>query len=89
MRALREATLDEAEQAGVQVSGAVPLEKIQSFLPAETAWLSISAYKTARSPVCLAETVCKFARLPSKPESARHFSCSNSSWRNSALTPSM
>ena len=37
MRALREATLDEAEQAGVQVSGAVPLKKIQSFLPAETA----------------------------------------------------
>jgi CHAT domain-containing protein len=37
MRALREATLDEAAQAGVQVSTAVPLETIQSLLPADTA----------------------------------------------------
>jgi CHAT domain-containing protein len=34
-RALREATLDEAAQAGMQMSGAVPLEEIQSALPAD------------------------------------------------------
>jgi len=37
MRALRDATLDEAAQAGVQISRAVPLAKIQSLLPAGTA----------------------------------------------------
>jgi len=37
MRALREATLDEASQAGVQMASAVSLEKIRSLLPADTA----------------------------------------------------
>lgn len=37
LRALREATLDEAAQAGVQISNAVPIDKIQSFLPSDTA----------------------------------------------------
>jgi CHAT domain-containing protein len=39
MRALREATLDEASQAGVPMPRAVPLEKIQSLLPADTAFV--------------------------------------------------
>jgi CHAT domain-containing protein len=36
-RALREATLDEANQAGLQVPTAVSLEKIRALLPADTA----------------------------------------------------
>ena len=37
MRALHEATLNEASQAGVQIPNAVSLEKIRSLLPADTA----------------------------------------------------
>ncbi len=37
MRALREATLDEASQAGLQLPTAVSLEKLRSLLPADTA----------------------------------------------------
>ena len=37
MHALREATLDEASQAGLQMPSAVSLEKIRSALPADTA----------------------------------------------------
>jgi CHAT domain-containing protein len=37
MRALREATLDEASQAGLQMPSAVSLEKLRSLLPADTA----------------------------------------------------
>lgn len=37
MHQLREATLDEASQAGLQMPSAVPLEKIRSVLPADTA----------------------------------------------------
>src|SRR5262249_14887316 len=37
VRALREATLDEASQAGLQLPSTVPLEKIRSLLPAEAA----------------------------------------------------
>ena len=37
MRALREATLDEASQAGLQMPSAVSLEKIRSVMPADTA----------------------------------------------------
>ena len=36
MRALREATLDEASQAGLQMPSAVSLEKIRSLLPVDT-----------------------------------------------------
>jgi CHAT domain-containing protein len=37
MRALCEATLDEASRAGLQIPSTVSLEKIRSFLPADTA----------------------------------------------------
>ena len=37
MHVLREATLDEASQAGLQMPSAVPLDKIRSLLPADTA----------------------------------------------------
>jgi CHAT domain-containing protein len=37
LRALREATLEEASQAGVQMPSSIALEKIQLVLPAETA----------------------------------------------------
>jgi CHAT domain-containing protein len=37
IRALREATLDEASQAGLQLPSAVSLEKIRSVMPADTA----------------------------------------------------
>ncbi len=37
MRALHEATLDEATQAGLQMPSAVSLEKLRSLLPADTA----------------------------------------------------
>jgi len=37
VRALREATLDEASEAGVQMPSAVSLERIRSLLPADTA----------------------------------------------------
>src|SRR2546425_8431226 len=37
MRALREATFDEASQAGLQMPSAVSLEKLRSLLPADTA----------------------------------------------------
>jgi len=37
MRALRDATLDEASQAGLQMPSAVSLEKLRSLLPADTA----------------------------------------------------
>jgi hypothetical protein len=37
MHALREATFDEASQAGLQIPSAVSLEKIRSLLPVDTA----------------------------------------------------
>ncbi len=37
MHVLREATLDEASQAGLQMPSAVPLDKIRSLLPTDTA----------------------------------------------------
>jgi hypothetical protein len=88
MRALHEATLDEANQAGFQMPSAVSLKKLQSLLPVDTVLVEyFLPFRIAISLACSATTNCRFDPLRWKQGLRKYFSYFNSNSPNSGSIP--